>query len=282
MLLALAKMFKTDNIPSVGKRKGLTQVELLAVVGIVTFAVLLLLLVLPRMSRPYRQAPGVACMANLKQWGLVFDVYKNDHDGNFVRVEGGENGQRWFEPFHSLYKNEEIWFCPTATKPYVEGGRNPFGAWKVGKVSGSYGLNGWVCNSYENTELNERVPIENYWGTTVNVQCSDIVPMLADAMWFEAQPRYTDLPSPFEEWPGEQADYIKSYPCLYGMRCFNVNRHKSYVNVLFMDYSVRKVGLKELWTLKWHRNYDVAGPWTKAGGVPPDDWPLWMQDFKDY
>jgi hypothetical protein len=49
-----------------------------------------------------------------------------------------------------------------------------------------------------------------------------------------------------------------------------------------MDWSVRKVGLKELWTLKWHRNFDTSGPWTKAGGVKPDDWPKWMRNFRDY
>jgi hypothetical protein len=26
----------------------------------------------------------------------------------------------------------------------------------------------------------------------------------------------------------------------------------------------------------------IGGPWTKAGGVQPDDWPEWMRGFKDY
>ena len=43
-----------------------------------------------------------------------------------------------------------------------------------------------------------------------------------------------------------------------------------------------RVGLKELWTLKWHRDYDTSGPWTKAGGVQPEDWPEWMRGFRDY
>ena len=54
------------------------------------------------------------------------------------------------------------------------------------------------------------------------------------------------------------------------------------VNSLFMDLSVRKVGLKELWTLKWHKQYNTNGPWTMAGGVQPEDWPQWMRGFKDY
>jgi prepilin-type processing-associated H-X9-DG protein len=61
-----------------------------------------------------------------------------------------------------------------------------------------------------------------------------------------------------------------------------VNRHNGYTNGLFMDWSVRKIGLKELWTLKWNRNFDTAGPYTKAGGVLPEDWPQWMRGFKDY
>jgi len=26
----------------------------------------------------------------------------------------------------------------------------------------------------------------------------------------------------------------------------------------------------------------AAGPWTKAGGVMPTDWPQWMSQFKDF
>jgi prepilin-type processing-associated H-X9-DG protein len=63
---------------------------------------------------------------------------------------------------------------------------------------------------------------------------------------------------------------------------FCINRHNGYVNGLFLDWSVRRVGLKELWTLKWDEQADTAGPLTKAGGVQPEDWPEWMRRFKDY
>jgi hypothetical protein len=49
-----------------------------------------------------------------------------------------------------------------------------------------------------------------------------------------------------------------------------------------MDWSVRKTSLKELWTLRWHKNFDIRGAWTKAGGVQQSDWPEWMSKFKDY
>ena len=54
------------------------------------------------------------------------------------------------------------------------------------------------------------------------------------------------------------------------------------MNGVFLDWSVRKIGLKELWKLKWFRDFDTNGPWTRAGGVKPEDWPEWMRGFKDY
>ncbi len=47
-------------------------------------------------------------------------------------------------------------------------------------------------------------------------------------------------------------------------------------------WSVRSVGVKELWALKWHKTYVTSGPWTAAGGVIASDWPLWMRKYKDY
>ncbi len=46
-----------------------------------------------------------------------------------------------------------------------------------------------------------------------------------------------------------------------------------------LDFSVRKIGLKELWTLKWSQTYDTASPWTIAGGAQPEDLPQWMRGF---
>ena len=61
-----------------------------------------------------------------------------------------------------------------------------------------------------------------------------------------------------------------------------LDRHSGFVNGLFLDFSARKIGLKELWTLKWHKSYDQAGPHTRAGGAVAEDWPEWLRRFKDY
>ena len=61
-----------------------------------------------------------------------------------------------------------------------------------------------------------------------------------------------------------------------------INRHRGFVCVSFGDGSARKVGLKELWVLKWHQKYDTSGPWTLAGGVTDDDWPEWIRRFPSF
>ena len=59
------------------------------------------------------------------------------------------------------------------------------------------------------------------------------------------------------------------------MKRFCVDRHNEYTNGLFMDLSARKIGIKELWELKWHRDWNERN-------APPPVWPDWMRGFKDY
>jgi prepilin-type processing-associated H-X9-DG protein len=78
--------------------------------------------------------------------------------------------------------------------------------------------------------------------------------------------------------------FLSDYPPEYEDVCPGVciDRHNGGINSLFADMSVRKVGLKELWTLKWYRGYNTANMWTKAGRAHPRDWPEWMWGYKDY
>jgi prepilin-type processing-associated H-X9-DG protein len=67
-----------------------------------------------------------------------------------------------------------------------------------------------------------------------------------------------------------------------GVRRVCTNRHDGGVNILFMDWSIDKAGLKELWRFKWHRSFDTANAWATPPGVLPEDRPLWMRNFKHY
>ncbi|UCE49691.1 MAG: hypothetical protein JSW47_05995, partial [Phycisphaerales bacterium] len=102
------------------------------------------------------------------------------------------------------------------------------------------------------------------------------IPVMGDGTWrSDAQPYERDRPPAYEGEPrgGVASDEI---------RIFCINRHDGFINMLFMDWSTRKVGLKELWTLKWYVRCNTGGAWTRAGGIRPDEWPEWMRSFKDY
>jgi prepilin-type processing-associated H-X9-DG protein len=133
---------------------------------------------------------------------------------------------------------------------------------------GSYGMNGWIFNP----PGGGWVPDGNFWRTP-NVTGGDNIPLFMDCQWLDGWPYHTDSPPEFD---GQRWSTTRQ------MNRFCINRHSGYVNSAFLDFSARRVGLKELWTLKWHRQYDTDGPWTICGGVQPEDWPDWMRDFEDY
>jgi len=268
------------------KGTGLTRIELLVVIAIVGFIALFALyagIFMQWQSRVKRNAKAVQCMENLKEWSLIFAMYTEKNDGYFFSHEGSDSSGWWMNLLQPHYhEHQELLLCPRATKPYNKGGQNPFGAWNVNNNVGSYGINGWICNPKQGkTELQRHRPIEYYWRTS-NIKGAFNIPVFLDCMWTEAWPRATDQPPEYEGWPGDKVieNYMKFN--IDQMRRFCINRHQGFVNGLFMDWSVRKVGLKELWTLKWHRQYDTAGPWTRAGGVIPNDWPQWMRNCRDF
>ena len=131
-------------------------------------------------------------------------------------------------------------------------------------IAGSYGLN---CHMLGRGSSNTR------WGTINNVTQANTVPLFIDALRFDLWPYENNTPAAneFAAW-GSNNDMP---------RCC-INRHDGTVCCLFVDSTARRVGLKELWTLKWHKSYDTAGLWTIAGGVQSNDWPEWLRPYKDY
>jgi hypothetical protein len=69
------------------------------------------------------------------------------------------------------------------------------------------------------------------------------------------------------------------------MSRFCLDRHNENIDMLFMDLTVRKVGLRELWTLKWHREFNTQGPWTAADSSSEAKWQKsapWMAQMTAY
>ena len=147
-----------------------------------------------------------------------------------------------------------------------------FRAWGCDLPGYCHGRNGWVY-SYWDDRVNEES--RRKYGVVADAKNPAIVPAMLDCCSGGGIPDDVNcLP------PGYDATTIRPYSP--PIEDFCINRHNGCVNGLFFDWSVRKVGLKELWTLKWYANFDNRGPWTKAGGVQPEDWSRWMQRFRDY
>jgi prepilin-type N-terminal cleavage/methylation domain-containing protein/prepilin-type processing-associated H-X9-DG protein len=260
------------------KRKGFTLIELLVVIAIIA---LLMAILMPALNRVKRQARTVACMAILNQWGLYWSMYCADNNGYWLSGEGDGSGRWWFEPMLDLYDiGEDMRCCPQATKALGAGVHQGIGywfyqAWQIDNYVGSYGPNGWMCNPRAGqNNVWERGPVEEHWRKPEWSGAHNI-PLFSGSWWVDAWPRDTDAPPDFIGGPPDR-------PNVNEMERNCVDRHGGFLNVLFCDWSVRKIGLKELWTLKWHKSYNVGGPWTVAGGVEPSHWPDWMRHYKDY
>ncbi|UCG56508.1 MAG: type II secretion system protein [Phycisphaerales bacterium] len=267
------------------KRRAFTLIELLVVIAIIA---VLMAILMPALSRVKKQARATACIASLKQWALMFSLYCQDNDGYFFTGEfgGTRNGQGsgafWRNVMRPYSKNIKMWLCPQATKTRggIPRGDWSYTAWENGGDVGSYGLNGWILNiaaSKQSGNRNDgwgRTPADWHW-LTPNVRNANQIPVFTGSWWVDSWPRENDQPPPTEAGPADT-------PNSNEMNRVCVDRHDGFLNSVFCDWSVRKLGLKELWTLKWSKGYDVEGRWTKAGGVQPSDWPVWMQRYKDY
>ena len=295
---------------TMSKSKAFTLIEILVVIAVIT---LLMALLLPALQRAKKQSKAVVCRSNLKQWGAAFALYTNNNDGLCPRQKfyGLATPDPWMHTLREhAGRSEGFLRCPMATKPadpvgkhgaeIISNMRTPnlgiiggtFTAW--GKVSftlegsrtpfyyGSYALNNWLARLQEEGQIvigcgrGMDAHKESFW-TTTDVGSASRIPLFADSWWWCTWVKDIDTPPPHE-------DDRTSFPCgcTNSIRRFCINRHDGFVNAAFLDGSAGKIGLKELWTLKWYRNFNTTNPWTRAGGAQASNWPEWMRTFKNY
>jgi len=276
------------------KQRGFTLIELLVVIAIIA---LLMAILMPALQRVKKQAKVVICQSNLKQWGLIWSLYVDDHEGYFSdgvfpdrRVGWGERSQ-WIGALTPYGDTKgKIRFCPMATKIAGEGvggtmegtqgafqgGAHPPTAWRwkwdewEWDERGSYGMNSWAYNPPPGRTALQGRPAKDHWRRAY-IKDACYIPLFLDCRWPGGGPRHTDEPPEYDGSPHGRE-----------MTWFCTDRHNGFINGVFLDFSVRKIGLKELWTLKWNKSFNVNGLWTIAGGCRPSDWPEWMRNLKEY
>jgi len=274
--------------PSRAKR-GFTLIELLVVIAVIA---LLLALLFPALQKARNQARAVVCQANLKQWGSILSLYTEDNAGRLPSKVGDAlwlvrgpfltPGDPSVPGIYQEIRAKGIACCPMAVRP---GGRGRFSAsatWD-GKSYRIEGTSGSVFEAWEMTS--PAPPFRGSYGLNSLLFRPDFdtsVPYIfrmrqpgLDILPLKGRGR---IPALLDATVPHDSFSEKTPPGL----SFCINRHNGYINGLFLDWSARRIGLKELWTLKWNMQFNTAGRWTKAGGVKPEDWPEWMRGFKDY
>jgi hypothetical protein len=247
-----------------------------------------------------KRALAAVCLSNLHKWGQIFQTYTADNDGFFhARSVGTGYNKLWHLVYKPYYQDPMMRFCPTADNPFVKTGT--FGTWDADRFgswnpedypipgegddqtgprapSGSYGMNRYIEN------LKGGIVGTNpaYWRQVV-VKGGDKAPVLMDCMYISYWANEDADPPAYE---GDYTTPEMHYIC--------INRHTGYINTVFLDFSARKVGLKELWTLQHTRpvdnGFDTCGPWTICGfggdrnacAAAWDQAAPWMKDFPEY
>jgi prepilin-type N-terminal cleavage/methylation domain-containing protein len=270
------------------RKRGFTLIELLVVIAIIA---LLMSMLIPALHKAKGQAYLAICKSHLHQWALIWKMFSDEHAGfELKKVQDdippispaffpSRGDLVWWLPTiledYSASLDLKMWLCPYAQKLFSEGGRNPYMAWDDTvssltirgqqytdyEVRGSYVINLWMAKGHVEGGMRS-------WGSPA-VPGSQYAPVMLDGQWKDMQPFPSDIPlkAELDTWTHGAVEMQRA--------C--IKRHAPhYVHALFLDWSVRRVTLKELWLLKWNKDWpDLCDPASR--GLPV--WPAWLQDI---
>jgi len=287
------------------RRKGFTLVELLVVIAIIA---LLMAILMPALARVRKQALAAACMVQMKQWATIYSMYTGDFDGYFIpdyyedakfnpyRKWSWPSDERcdWWEVLESYYKDRDLLCCPSAKKvrhidkgkigSRDEGGKVPFCAHPDGGgFKASYSYNGWL-GAAGGMNVTSRKP-ELRWQTVNRIKYPNTVPVIGDTVGHLRKFVHADtdpklLTDPDMDLWDTTPNHTHEDRILQFCICRHGPENNPNIGMAFADFSVRPVGLKALWSLKWHRGWVQE----RKGSANKDMtglWPEWMKSYSE-
>ncbi len=265
---------------------GFTLIELLVVIAIIA---ILAAMLLPALSKAKQKAKAINCVSNLKQLGITWYLYTDDHQGYFPQgsLTATPRGE-WVESLQSYYKGKvQLLLCPEATMrrrngsnpeirvsvddPTAGDNGGPTTATKfeaidvaTGKnVISSYGENCWVYNAQRVIYGQPAASIAYYWRKIDAITRPVNTPLMGDCMFRGGAPltHLEQAPEFNGKWDSVDRDLWH----------FGISRHGKNMNMVFMDGSVRSLRPWKVWNLKWSQQYK------DDYGYPANWFPGWMK-----
>ena len=280
----------STNGKLVAGRGAFTLIELLVVIAIIA---VLAALLLPALARAKDKGRAITCISNLHQWGVQWNIYAGDNADSFptgANPDGtiDQNARAaWFNALQlSASQRAQIVTCPVAAVSNVlatVAGQNGFGGltsaivfptpsgtqdqYENGEL-GSYGANLWIYRC-QVPEIQGRLQA-NHWAKLQASTQPTQTPLMADSMWRGGGPYYEGGQ---ESYGAATQPGISSGDAGREMEHFTVPRHGSgkRTQMVFFDGSASALKVKDLWGLKWHRNWDqgyvaniILPPWVRS------------------